>query len=111
MGCGDFVYHEVFDQERERIFLEQNIPSLSWRETPILRGVDPSSFIVTPENGAVWRGMMATYPSPVSAQLVQASRFAVKRMSIFRGDDTNLELGPKAAELCIYRQHHGTFAS
>ena len=94
-GCGDNVYHECFDQERERLFLEQNIPSLCWRETPILRGIDPSSFIVTPENGVVWRGMMAAYPTPVSTQLVQASRFAAKRSSIFRGNivDISMEMG------------------
>jgi len=107
-GSGDIVYHEVFDQERERIFLEQNIPSLSWRETPILRGVDPSSFIVTQEHGVIWRGLMATYPAPVSTQLVEASRLAAKRFSIFRGDIDSrfMEMGANAAELAIYQQRH-----
>ena len=108
MGCGDFVYHECFDQERERLFLEKNFPSLCWEETPILRGINPSSFVVTPEHGVVWRGMMATYPSPVSTQLVHASRFAARRLSIFRGDvgDRTQDWGPKAIELSIYQQRH-----
>ena len=108
MGCGDFVYHECFDQERERLFLEQNHPSLSWSETPIIRGVDPSSFIVTPENGIVWRGMMATYPSPIRPELAQSGRFAINRISLFRGDKygSTMELGPKAVELSTYQQCH-----
>ena len=113
MKCGDIVYHECFDQERERIFLEQNIPSLCWKETPIIRCVDPSSFMATPENGVVWRGMIATYPTPVSAQLVQASRFAANRLSIFNSDlgDRSIELGPKALALSIHQQLHSELAS
>ena len=89
MACGDIIYHECFDQERDRVFLEHNIPTLSWSETPIIRGFDPSSFFVTPEHGVVWRGMVATYPAPVCSQLVEASRLAIKRLSIFRGDRCN----------------------
>ncbi len=69
MGCGDFVHHECFDQERERLFVENNYPSLSWKDTPILRGVDASSLAVIPEHGYVWRGMLATYPIPVSSNV------------------------------------------
>jgi len=108
MGCGDKVYHECFDQERERVFLEQNIPQLSWRETPIIRGIDLSSFIAA-ENQIIWQGMIASYPTPVSAQFVQASQLAVKRIAIFRGEIYNglKHLGPKAMELFNHQQCHG----
>lgn len=105
------MYHECFEQERERVFLEKNVPSLSWSKTPILRGAIIGSFVESPENGVVWRGMMATYPTQVSMQLVQASRFAAKRISIFRGDmvDRSMGLGTKAAELSVYQQCHCMF--
>lgn len=111
MGCGDNVYHECFDQERERIALEQNIPLLCWKETPVIRGVYPSSFMLTPENGVVWRGMMASYPSPVSPQLVQASQLALKRFSIFRGDTSNrlFEWGANDIELATYQREQREF--
>lgn len=113
MPCGDLVYHECFDQERERIFLENNIPTLSWGETRIIRGIDPSSFVFTRENGVVWRGMMATYPTPVSGQLVEASRLAMNRMAIFRGDSFNgsINWGPAAVKLSLYRQRWRKFAA
>jgi hypothetical protein len=109
MGCGDFVYHECFDQERERVFLEQNIPQLSWRDTPINRGIDPSSFVVTAENKVLWQGIIASYPTPVSAQFVKASKLAAKRFAIFRGELWNdiKYLGPKAMEVFKYQQCHG----
>lgn len=102
------MHHECFDQERERVFLEQNIPQLSWRVTPIIRGIDPSSFIVA-ENQIMWQGMIASYPTPVSAQFVQASQLAVKRIAIFRGEICNglKHLGPKAMELFNHQQCHG----
>jgi len=108
MACGDFIYHECFDQERERLFVEIHFPSLCWKETPILRGVDPSSFIFTPEHGVMWRGMMATYPNPVSTQIVHASRFAAKRLLMFRGlvGEKTIDWGPKALALAIYQQRH-----
>lgn len=108
MACGDFIYHECFDQERERLFVEIHFPSLRWKETPILRGVDPSSFIITPEHGVLWRGMMATYPNPVSTQIVHASRFAAKRLLMFRGvvGEKTTDWGPKALALAIYQQRH-----
>lgn len=108
MGCGDMVYHECFDQERERVFLEQIVPQLSWRETPIIRGVDPSSFVVK-ENQILWQGMVASYPTPVSAQFVQASKLAAKRIAIFRGEICNgsKHLGRKAMELFNHQQCHG----
>jgi hypothetical protein len=111
MPCGKVIHHECFEQERERLFLEHNIPTLCWSETPIIRGIDPSSFCITPENGVVWRGMMATYPAPVASQLVEASRLAIKRSSIFRGDRCNrsMNLGPEAVKLSMYQLRQGKF--
>lgn len=109
MSCGDVVHHECFDQEHERVFLEHNIPQLSWRETPIIRGIDPSSFIVTTDNQVIWQGIIASYPTPVSAQFVQASQLAAKRLAIFRGEILNgwKLMGLKAMELFKYQHCHG----
>jgi hypothetical protein len=111
MPCGNVIHHECFDQERERLFLEHNIPTLCWSETPIIRGIDPSSFCITLKNGVVWRGMMATYPTPVSSQLVEASRLAIKRSSIFRGDRCNrsMKLGSAAVKFSMFQLRHGKF--
>lgn len=100
------MYHECFDQERERVFLEQNIPQLSWRDTPFIRGIDPSSFIVTGENQVIWQGLIASYPTPVSTLFVQASQLATKRIAVFRGETWNglKFVGPKAMELFKYQQ-------
>lgn len=71
MACGGFVHQECFDQERERLFIEYNYPSLGWKDTPILRGVDASPFVVIPEQGYVWLGLQATYPIHVPSNVSQ----------------------------------------
>lgn len=108
MGCGDIVQHECFDRERERVFLEQNHPSLCWQESLIIRGINPSSFNVTKEQGYVWRGLLASYPIPAPSQYVRASQSALKRLLMFRGCSTNtmVDLGPTALKLTMHRQAH-----
>lgn len=113
MRCGDIVQHECFDREREQVFLEQNHPSLCWQESPINRGINPSSFtVVTKEQGYVWRGLLASYPIPASPQFVRASHFALRRALMFRGCSTSkmVTLGPNALKLTMHRQaHHSKF--
>jgi len=108
MGCGDIVHHECFDRERERVFLEQNHPSLCWQESPINRGINPSSFTVTREQGYVWRGLLASYPIPAPTQFVRAGQFALRRLLMFRGCSTSkmVVLGPNALKLAMHRQAH-----
>ena len=108
MGCGDVIRHECFDQERTRIFFEHNYPTLSWKGFNIIRGVDPSSFAITPKHGVVWQGLIATYPTPVRPELVQAAQYAAQRISIFRGDVDykTTEFGPVATELYNYQRLH-----
>jgi hypothetical protein len=111
MGCGDIVQHECFDRERERVFLEQNYPSLCWQECLIIRGINPSSFTVTKEQGYVWRGLLASYPIPAPAQFVRASQSALRRLLMFRGCSTSkmAVLGPSALKLAMHRQAHSKF--
>eukprot|EP00986_Skeletonema_menzelii_P001814 scaffold495_cov152-Skeletonema_menzelii.AAC.4 len=73
MRCGDIVQHECFDRERER-------------ESPINRGINPSSFTVTKEQG----------------------HFALRRALMFRGCSTSnmTTLGPNALKLTMHRQAH-----
>ena len=108
MACGDIVQHECFDRERERVFLEQNHPSLCWQESLIIRGINPSSFTVTKEQGYVWRGLLASYPIPAPSQYVRASQSALRRLLMFRGCSTNtmVDLGPTALKLTMHRQAH-----
>lgn len=108
MRCGDLVQQECFDRERERVFLEQNHPSFCWQESPISRGINPSSFTVTKEQGYVWRGLLASYPIPATPQFVRAGRFALKRALMFRGCSSSkmITLGPNALKVTIQRQAH-----
>ena len=108
MGCGDIVHHECFDRERERVFLEQNHPSLCWQESPINRGINPSSFTMTKEQGYVWRGLLASYPIPSATQFVRAGQVAMRRVLLFRGCSTSkmMGLGPNALKLSMHRQTH-----
>jgi len=110
--CGDFVYHEVFDQEKERIEIAQFVPQYGWEASPLRRSYEPLSFISTPDHGIVWRGMMATYPTPVPLELVVAGRLSLKRILMFSG---KLEAGggaetwgPLALRLAISQSQLGT---
>jgi hypothetical protein len=108
MGCGDIVHHECFDRERERVLLEQILPSFCWQESPINRGINPSSFTVTKEQGYVWNGLMTSYPIPAPTDFVRAGQLAVRRLLMFRGCSTSkmAALGPNALKLAHHRQSH-----
>lgn len=105
--CGDFVYHEVFDQECERIEINHRLPLLGWESHAIKRSIDPLSFATTPDHGVLWRGIMASYPQTVPLNLVLAGRASLRRLSLFSGelaDSRSLQWGPKAIRfgLCQY---------
>ena len=78
-GCADIVYHEIFDNERERIDLEKTLPSWSWPEQPIQRSFDAFQFVLSRDHGIVWRGMVATYPTVVPSHHIQAAKMVLQR--------------------------------
>ena len=108
MRLGDMVQQECFDRERERVFLEQNHPQFCWQASNINRGINPSSFIVTKEQGYVWQGLKASYPIPATPQFVRIGHLALKRSLIFRGCYTSkmVTLGPSALRLAKYQKSH-----
>lgn len=100
MKCGDFVYNEVFDREKERIDILFQLPSYAWgRNKPLLRsfslGDILEDFVIVPEeideqshdrkivNKVVWRGLRASYPSEVPEEFIKAARYTLKRLKIF----------------------------
>jgi ubiquitin carboxyl-terminal hydrolase 22/27/51 len=86
MKCGDFIYHEVFDQEKERMDISHYLPQFGWEVGNLLRSYEPFSFVSTPDHGIVWHGMMASYPTAVSSEFVLAGRLGLKRQLIFQGE-------------------------
>ncbi|GAX26796.1 ubiquitin carboxyl-terminal hydrolase 22/27/51 [Fistulifera solaris] len=88
--CGDFVQHEIFDAEKERIDLSIHLPWLSWKEHPVQRSFDAYRFIHIPDQGIFWRGMYATYPSIVPDAHVRGARACRQRQILFHGEVESL---------------------
>jgi len=99
MQCGDFIHHEAFENEIQRIKIQQNAKELGWnRNRPVIRSFKYMDFIVSPDtlfessastsgsSSVVWRGFHATYPFAKSRELVSAVSLTYLRMQIFRGD-------------------------
>jgi len=85
--CGDIIYHDVFDLERERIDLHHTVPqNWYWAEHSILRSFDPFQFVSTHNDdvGLVWRGLVATYPSTVPRQHLAAARMVRQRQQLIK---------------------------
>ena len=91
-ACGDFVQHELFDAEKERIDLSYHLPWLSWKEHPVQRSFDAYRFIHIPDQGIFWRGMYATYPSIVPDAHIRGARACRQRQILFHGEIESLPL-------------------
>ena len=97
MKCGDFVYCQVFDSEKERVEIGSVVPWFSWgRHQPLKRGFcfGADDFAVIPSSSSslsrssgsiVWRGFQATYPAEVPEEMILAARRTLQRMRVFRG--------------------------
>lgn len=108
--CGDIVYHQVFDQERERIDVSKRLPWMGWHDGPVQRSFDAMQFLNTTENGVVWRGMMASYPQLIPQELVQASRLSMQRLLVNRGElssPSSLAWGSQALGFAVYQHENG----
>ena len=84
--CGDFVYHEVFEQEKERIDYTHKLKFMSWKEHVVQRSFDAFSFIRTQDHGIVWRGLVATYPPLVPKEHCIAAQLSSRRQALFEGN-------------------------
>jgi ubiquitin carboxyl-terminal hydrolase 22/27/51 len=84
--CGDFVYHEAFQQEKERVVdYSQQLPFMAWKEHPVQRSFDPFQYIKTQDHGIVWRGLVATYPALVPKEHFRATQLTSRRQALFEG--------------------------
>eukprot|EP00934_Nitzschia_sp_Nitz4_P001494 Nitzschia sp. Nitz4//scaffold96_size78090//25862//29503//NITZ4_005490-RA/size78090-augustus-gene-0.55-mRNA-1//1//CDS//3329560561//1494//frame0 len=84
-SCGDFVYHEVFENERARADYCQKLPFMAWKHHAVYRSFDPYQFIKTEDHGIVWRGLVATYPQLVPQEHVRGTEMAMRRLTLFQG--------------------------
>ena len=83
--CGDFVYHEVFEQEKVRIDCSKKFPYMAWKDHHVLRSFDAFQFLKTEDHGIVWRGLVATYPPIVPKEHFYATQLTIRRRDLFGG--------------------------
>lgn len=109
-ACADFCHHPVFDQERERIDLHHYLPWLAWKEYPLQRSFDAFQFQQIPNQGIVWKGMYATYPSVVPVEHVRGARSCRWRQILFHGEVEELPLTTKrpVLEFAVAQNRLGT---
>lgn len=82
----DFVYHEIFDMEKERIDLNKRIAWMGWKHQPVQRSFDAFQFVQVPDHGIVWKGMHTAYLTSAPAEHVRAARAARWRQIVFHGE-------------------------
>lgn len=107
--CGDFVYHEVFEQEKERIDYEHKLKFMSWKHHVVQRSFDAFSFIRTQDHGIVWRGLVATYPPLVPKEHCRAAELSSRRQALFEGrvSESWLSKRPKALAFAAWQSQQG----
>jgi|AntRauTorckE5430_2_1112549.scaffolds.fasta_scaffold00851_11 hypothetical protein len=104
MKCGDFVYCEVFDSEKERVEINVHLPCFQWdRRRKLQRSFafreEGDDFYVVPNHcddgsihhqsiTAIWKGFQATYPQDVSNNFILAGQRTLDRLQLFKGDIT-----------------------
>lgn len=86
------MYHDVFDQEKERLDLVENLPSQAWKNHPVQRSFDALRFVHIQDEGVMWKGMVATYPPLVPPEHVLAARLCRRRQILFEGQVAELPL-------------------
>jgi len=107
--CGDFVCHPIFDQEKERIDLTQQLPWQAWKEHAVQRSFDALQFFRVQDQGVFWRGMVATYPPLVPKEHVLAARACLLRQQIIRGELDGLLQRPEILRFGTRQQRTGTY--
>jgi len=133
MKCHDFVYTEVFDNEKERMKIEANIPWFSWDRRRTLQrsfgfGDEADDFFVIPDgetaiNGrsltkfsqprsgtVVWRGFQATYPQDVPDELILAAQRTLRRLRMFQGESPQsdyITLDKTTSEFALRQRERG----
>jgi hypothetical protein len=85
-SCGDFVYHDVFEQEKIRIDCSKKLSYMGWKEHSVLRSFDAFQFLKTQDHGIVWRGLIATYPPIVPKEHFFATQLIMRRQALFEGN-------------------------
>jgi hypothetical protein len=89
--CGDFVTHEIFEQEQERIDISETFPWMGWKDYPVQRSFDALRFMRIPDQGIVWSGMYATYPPLIPNEHLMASRLSMRRQRFMQGWDVRFD--------------------
>ena len=134
MKCGDFVYCDIFNTEKERVAINSYLPWFGWSRRRRLGrefcfGEEGDDFYLIPNvigegktkstgdsstsasssvsRSIVWRGFQAVYPTEVADEMILAARRVLHRLRMFRGDlmpSTYLSWDKSACEFAT-RQH------
>jgi hypothetical protein len=109
--CGEFVRHEIFDQERHRIDVVETLPWMAWKEHPVQRSFEALQFLQVRDLGIFWRGMLATYPGFATSDHIKASRLSRERQIVCRGEVDQLpkHASQMAIEATVRQQLTRTF--
>jgi hypothetical protein len=86
------VYHDVFEQEKERVDLVNKLPAQAWKKHAIQRSFDALRFVHIQDEGVMWKGMFATYPPLVPQEHITAARLCRQRQILFEGEVSELPL-------------------
>jgi len=97
--CGDYIYHEIFEQEKIRIACTKKFPFMAWKDSGALRSFDPFQFVKTQDSGILWRGLVATYPPMVPKEHFCAVELTLRRRALFEGQIFETWILPKSNSL------------
>ena len=85
--CGQYMQHEVFENEQHRMDISETLPWMAWNEYGgIHRSFDALQFVNIPDIGVVWKGMKATYPIIAVKEHILAARICHHRYMMFHGE-------------------------
>lgn len=110
--CGEFVQHEIFVQEKERVDIVETFPWLGWKEHPVMRSFNALRFMRVLDQGIVWRGMSAEYPQFVPPFHVKAARLSLLRNALFEGNvSLTQSASPETRDFAIKQSRKGQFTN
>ena len=103
--CGQYMQHEVFQNEQDRIDISEVLPWMAWHEYGgIHRSFDALQFVNIPDVGITWKGMSATYPIIAAKEHILAARICHYRYMMFCGEVEHLPLSVRRSALEFTKQ-------
>lgn len=106
--CNNFVRHEIFDQEKQRIDVAEALPWLAWKEQPVQRSFEALQFLHVHDLGIFWTGMRATYPILVPNVHKRAAWLSRERQIVLHGEVDELPTGTSQSAIQLTARQYLT---